>query len=445
MSRIPDVADVWFDSGAMPWASVHYPFENKKLIEKGIAYPADYIAEAIDQTRGWFYTLLASAVLLGAKAPYKNVISLGLINDKYGQKMSKSKGNVIEPDEVINQYGVDAVRWYFYTINPPGEAKNFDEAEVALVVRRFFLLLYHSFKFYEMMQSNFAASRSEEGRKQHLLDRWILARLNETIAGVTRDFEIYEIGNAARQIEALVDDLSRWYIRRSRERPAMTATLGLVLLEISKLIAPFAPFFAEALYQAVARTGGFQVKPSVHLEDWPKKRRGWQDSKLIEKMEATRRLAAAVLAERSAAGIKVRQPLGLLKIKAEILKKEKEFWQILAEEVNVKEVIWDETITGEVWLDTRLTPVLVEEGRVRELIRLIQNLRKETALEPRHRIDLYLQIPETMRPALGRWLDFLGQEVGAREIYFKATKKFDAELAVKIEGREIWLAIKKAD
>ncbi|MDP2650529.1 MAG: class I tRNA ligase family protein, partial [bacterium] len=153
MRRVPDVADVWYDSGAMPLASVHYPFENKKEVDGGALYPADFIAEAVDMTRGWFYTLLATSVLLGRGAPYLNVICLGLINDKHGKKMSKSRGNIIEPNEVINKYGVDAIRWYFYTVNPPGEPKDFDEADVQLVLRQFFLILYNSFKFYETAHS----------------------------------------------------------------------------------------------------------------------------------------------------------------------------------------------------------------------------------------------------------------------------------------------------
>ncbi|MBI2099712.1 class I tRNA ligase family protein, partial [Candidatus Uhrbacteria bacterium] len=182
MQRVPDVADVWYDSGAMPLASVHYPFENKKAVDDGALYPADYISEAVDQTRGWFYTLLALAVLLGRGTPYLNVISLGLINDKYGQKMSKSRGNVIEPGQMIGKYGADALRWYFYTINPPGEPKDFDEAGVQLVLRQFFMILYNSFKFYETVKVNPPSPPAGGfGEARHVLDRWIVARLHETV------------------------------------------------------------------------------------------------------------------------------------------------------------------------------------------------------------------------------------------------------------------------
>ena len=442
MERVPDVADVWYDSGAMPLASVHYPFLNKRAVDGGTLYPADFIAEAVDQTRGWFYTLLATAVLLGKSTPYLNVISLGLINDKYGKKMSKSKGNVVEPNEIINKYGIDAVRWYFYTVNPPGEPKNFDEADVQLVLRQFFLILYNSFKFYEMGHP--ALSIESEKTGLHVLDRWIVARLHQTIQEATDNLEKYEIGAAARSIEVLVDDMSRWYIRRSRKRLEMRETLGPVLLEISKMVAPFAPFFGEILYLSTTQTGRMKALKSVHLEDWPRADVGLINAELIQNMKKVRELAALALAERAVAGIKVRQPLAALKIKTAELKDEPEFLEILKDEVNVKEVMVDERIDKEVYLEVEITAELREEGLVRELIRLVQSLRREARLEPRNKINLHIQVSPNFKDVIGRRLEEFGKEVNAGEISFKRSEKFDAELSTKIDGTEIWIGLRKA-
>ncbi|MBI2013026.1 MAG: class I tRNA ligase family protein, partial [Candidatus Colwellbacteria bacterium] len=449
MERVPDVADVWYDSGAMPLASVHYPFENKKAVDGGALYPADFIAEAVDQTRGWFYTLLATAVLLGKSTPYLNVISLGLINDKYGKKMSKSKGNIVEPSEITNKYGIDAVRWYFYTVNPPGEPKNFDEADVQLVLRQFFMILYNSFKFYETAHSansGQAHSTGSAGSLQassHVLDRWIVARLHETIREVTDNLEKYEIGAAARAIELLVDDLSRWYIRRSRQRPEMQETLGTVLLEISKMIAPFAPFLGEILYLSTSEVGRLRALKSVHLEDWPKADASLIDAELIQNMKKVRELAALALAERSAAGIKVRQPLATLKIKTTELKDESGLLDILKDEVNVKEVVVDEGLAREVELSTEVSGALKEEGIVREFIRMIQGLRREAGLEPKNKINLYIHAPAFVE-TLEKHVKALGEEVNAAEVSFRKSEKFDAELSTKIDGIEAWIGFRKA-
>ncbi|MBI2013105.1 MAG: class I tRNA ligase family protein, partial [Candidatus Colwellbacteria bacterium] len=446
MERVPDVADVWYDSGAMPLASVHYPFENKKAIDGGALYPADYIAEAVDQTRGWFYTLLALGVLLGKGTPYLNVICLGLINDKYGQKMSKSRGNIIEPNEMINKYGIDTVRWYFYTVNPPGEPKDFDEADVALVLRQFFLILYNSFKFYEMAKGDLVnpvkASSIGHGAR-HVLDRWILSRLHQTIQEATGNLEKYEIGAAARTIEVLVDDLSRWYIRRSRKRVEMQEALGVVLHEISKLVAPFAPFFGDALYLSTARVKGTGSLKSVHLEDWQKADVALIDEKLISNMRRVRELAALTLAERAMAGIKIRQPLAALKVKGNELKAEGELLEVLKEEVNVKNIVFDEALEKEVELDTEVTAELKEEGLVRELVRLVQSLRREAGLEPQNKIDLYIHAPGLTK-TLQRYEKILGEEVNAEQVEFKQSEKFDAEILTRVEGQEVWIGLKKA-
>ncbi|MBI1839220.1 MAG: class I tRNA ligase family protein, partial [Candidatus Colwellbacteria bacterium] len=438
MKRIPDVADVWFDSGAMPFASAHYPFENKAFVEEQGGYPADYICEAVDQTRGWFYTLMAVAVLLGREAPpYRNVISLGLIRDKYGQKMSKSKGNVVEPMAIIQKYGVDVVRWYFYTVNPPAEPKDFDEQELAKALRRFFLILYNSYVFYESVGGKKVAPDVCKTKPAHIMDRWILARLNETIEAVTKNLESYEIGGSARLIEVLVDDLSRWHIRRSRRRPEMKDTLGFVLLEISKLVAPFAPFFGDALYQSLS-----PERQSVHLSQWPEAKKLLIDKELLKSMREVRSLAASALATRNSAGIKVRQPLRTLRIKGNKLGKE--FEDILKEEVNVKEVIFDSKLKDAIELNTKITPELRREGMVREFVRAVQELRRSAGLMTKNRICLFVETGPIAKGALEGNLKLFMKEVGAKSVEFKKASKFDAEVETKIDSAPVWLGIKKA-
>jgi len=453
MRRIKELADVWFDSGAMPFAQVHWPFaQNQKLKVKNqnnkLQYPADYIAEAMDQTRGWFYTLLAVSTLLGRGTSYKNVISLGLIHDKYGQKMSKSKGNVVDPWRMIEKYGIDAVRWYMYTATPPGEPKNFNEEDIAKALRRFHLILYNSFVFYTTYAhpiSHFSSLVSS----RHVLDKWIVARLHETIEKATRHLDRYEIREAGLLIEKLVDDLSRWYIRRSRrrlQRPAnrkdylsASQTLGYILHEICRLLAPFTPFFAEALYRNVSD------RESVHLTDWPKAQKKAVDQKLIDAMDEVRRLASLALARRAELGIKVRQPLAALKIKDQKsrIKKDKKVLALLADEVNVKKVVFDSTLKGEVEFDSRITAALRDEGLLRELIRTVQDLRQRAGLRPQDTIALMLDLPENLKSVASGHGKFLKQEVGAKSVEYRKSLKFSAEINTKVDGSKVWLGVRK--
>ena len=320
------------------------------------------------------------------------------------------------------------------------------------------MILYNSFKFYETAVASSTLTRDRVskwmetdltsppaggfGGARHVLDRWILARLNETIRDATNNLEKYEIGAAARAIEVLVDDLSRWYIRRSRKRLEMQETLGVVLLEISKMIAPFTPFFGEMLYLSTARVEGLGGLKSVHLEDWPKVDVSLIDEGLLQKMKKVRELAALALAERAAAGIKVRQPLAALKIKVGEFKNESELLGVLKDEVNVKEIIFDEAIEKEVELDTDITAELKEEGLVKELVRLVQNLRREAGLMPQNKISLCIHAPG-MAEMLQRHSKVLGEEVGASQVEFKRTEKFDAEISTRIEGQEVWIGIRR--
>lgn len=444
MKRIPEVADVWFDSGAMPFAQAHYPFEHSKSLD----FPADYISEGMDQTRGWFYTLLAVSTLLGRGTPYKNVISLGLILDKNGQKMSKSKGNIVSPWDMIQKYGIDVTRWYFYTVNPPGEAKKFDELELAKVSRQFFALIYNSFVFFDLYSDRKYIPKTTP-KATNILDKWIMARLHETILEATEHMEKYEMGDAARLIEEFVGDLSRWYIRRSRRRlqkpeskkefEAVSTVFGYTLMQLAKLMAPFSPFFSEALYKSLAQN----AKASVHLEDWPKAEKRLIDEGLIEGMAEVRLAASVALAKRSEKGIKVRQPLAELKLKSVKLEGKKALLEILKDEVNVKKVSFDKELTEDVELDTNITHELVEEGLLRELVRMVQDLRQDAGFSPKDTIVLHVDVPEELSFVLRKNEAFAKREVNAKVIEFKRVERFDAEITSKLGDFNVWLAVRR--
>jgi len=444
MKRIPEVADVWYDSGAMPYAQAHYPFEEKTNVKtlSNLDYPADYISEGMDQTRGWFYTLLAIATALGYQAPYKNVVVLGLINDKLGQKMSKSKGNIVEPFAVIDKMGVDALRWYFYTGSPLGETKNFDEHEIAKAFRRTHLIAYNSFVFWKTYADRNAKLPAAP---KNILDRWILARLNETADVVSKKLDAYEIREAALAIEALIDDLSRWYIRRSRRRlqkpesmadyKAASATLGYVLLSLVKMMAPFTPFFSEGLYAAL---GG--SKESVHLDMWPAANKKMIDRRMIAGMASARALSAAGLAKRAELGIKVRQPLAAMNVGVKLAT---EFEKIVAEEVNVKRVVYDRAQKEGITLDTVITPELREEGVLREVARMFQELRQKANLSPKDKIVAMIECSAEVRGMIERNEDAFKQDIGAKSLEYRRSDKFQAEEITKLEGGEVWIGLRK--
>jgi isoleucyl-tRNA synthetase len=453
MRRVPEVADVWYDSGAMPFAQMHFPFDQKTAkpgkskavaIPKGYPFPADYIAEGMDQLRGWFYTLLAISTALGYGSPYKNVITFGLLNDKFGNKMSKSKGNVIEPFAVIDKYGTDAVRWYFYTGTPFGEPKNFDEDEVGKSLRKTHLIVYNSFVFWKTYADQ-TKSKIGISRSSNALDRWILARLNGLVDSVTKKLDHYEIREAALEMDGFVDDLSRWYIRRSRRRlqrpedqkdyAAASAVLHEVLLSLVQLMAPFTPFFSEMLYGALG--GG---KESVHLDEWPKAERRPGDEKLIADMTMAREFAAQGLARRAEAGIKVRQPLASMTIGTKLAK---DIEQILADEVNVKKILVDKKIKEGITLDVVITERLRAEGVRRDFARMAQELRQKAGLQPKDKIAIFLAAPEEASVALHAEEKIFLSDVGAKSILYVRSEKFDAEESGKWEGKEVWMGIKK--
>ncbi len=396
IQRVQEVMDCWFDSGSMPFAQFHYPFENKDLIDKSVLYPADFICEAIDQTRGWFYTLLAVATLLGKGAPYKNVISLGHVLDKKGQKMSKHLGNIVDPSEMINKYGADAVRWYMFTVNQSGEPIRFDENGLKESTR-VFVTLFNVLAFHKTYSDNFEIKPPESDEPTHVLDKWILSKLMKLIKETTDDLEDYNITSAGRKIEGFINDLSVWYVRRSRgrfkgenkeDKLKAQAALGRVLYDLSRLMAPFTPFISEHIYRELR----WDMKTeSIHLTDWPEFSKELFNQEILTDMEKARDIVSSALDLRAKAGIRVRQPLQKLKVRDEKLKTRKDLLDLIKDEVNVREIVFDKNLAQETELDTEISESLRQEGLIRDLIRHIQDLRKKNGLTPNDTVDLVVQ------------------------------------------------------
>lgn len=429
MARSPEVIDCWFDSGSMPFAQHHYPFEGK------IQFPADYISEAIDQTRGWFYTLLAISTLLGKGPCYKNVISLGHVLDEKGEKMSKSKGNIVDPWYIVDKYGADASRWYFYTVNQPGEPKLFSEKDVDLAFKKFILTFWNSFQFFQTYQEE---QKLKFGNKKskNILDRWIISKLNELIQETTTKLDKYDVTGAARSIESFViNDLSLWYIRRSRKRFKESAgTLRAVLSILVKLTAPFVPFLSEEIHGYLDSGLG----KSVHLADWPRAEKKAIDKKLNLEMEKVRGVVASALAERAKAGIKVRQPLQKLELSQKVADN---LLGLIKEEVNVKQVVIGRSLK----LDTEITPELKEEGLVREIVRNVQEARKKARLKPKDEISVAYSGSAALGKVIVRNRNFILKEGKIKSLVLeeKKGKGFDAEIEINLAGQNLRLAIKK--
>ena len=385
LTRTSEVMDVWFDSGAMPYAQDH-------VLGGEINFSpvkADYISEAIDQTRGWFYTLHAVANLLSDEAnnAYKNVVCLGHILDANGQKMSKSKGNVVDPWLMFEKYGADTIRLWMYSVNQPGESKNFDERTVMELHRQFFGLLYNVVAFYELYREK-DLENFENIESENILDIWILARFNELLKNVTENLDNYKTLEPVRAVRDFIDDLSTWYLRRSRERikegdKEAKQTLYFVLKNLTKIMAPFAPFASEDIYQKLKNEN---EPESVHLCEWPSF--GEVNNKVALEMQSVRNNVSLGLKDRQKAGIPVRQPLSELKIKG--VKLGDEYVELIKDEVNIKEVIFDENIEIDTILNTEITPELKKEGLFRELVRGIQELRKKRGFTPSDKIIIKL-------------------------------------------------------
>jgi len=439
LMRVPDVFDCWFESGSMPYAQNHYPFENLEKFdaEKDRGFPADFIAEALDQTRGWFYSLMVLGTALFGKSPYENVIVTGLVLAEDGKKMSKSLQNYPDPMELANRVGVDAMR--FYLLTSPlmrGEDFNFSEKEILELQRKNLGRLHNVLAMYEMyapVRADVASATSNGAgdvdvvagdTSNHVLDRWIVSRTHEVLKNITDGYTNYELDKATRPIEGLIDDISVWYLRRSRERlksdneedkKMALGTLRYVLKMLSLMMAPVMPFYAEYLFLRVREERDAE---SVHLMAWPKS--GVVDSVVLDEMKKARVIVSLALEARSKQNIKVRQPLSKLVTNIQI---SEELQSVVEDEVNVKEVVCEQiigtapiTANGEpspvVTLDTEITPELKLEGEARELMRAIQDARKEMGLKAEDRIILLLD--ETTKLLVESFEREVLRTVGAR-------------------------------
>ena len=531
MKRVPEVIDCWFDSGAMPFAQHHYPFENKELFES--QFPAQFISEAVDQTRGWFYSLLAESTLLFNKAPYENVVVMGLVLDENGQKMSKSKGNAVDPFDTLAAHGADAIRWFFYTCSAPWIPKRYQDKAVTEGQRKFMGTLWNTYAFWVLYANidNFDPTRyTLEYDKLPVMDRWMLSKMNSMVKTVDNSLMNYQIPEAARSLQEFVDDLSNWYVRRSRERfwakgmeqDKINAfmTLYTALVTVAKAAAPMIPFMTEQIYQNIVRKVDGNAPESVHLCDFPEVNESWIDTELESDMDEVLKVVVMGRAARNAANIKNRQPIARMYVKADH-ELSRFYVQIIEEELNVKQVIFsddvreftsytfkpqlktvgpkygkllnrirqtltdidgssamdtlnekgqltfdydgqevvltkddllidvsqkDGYVTEEdnyvtVVLDTNLTPELIEEGFVRELISKIQTMRKEAGFEVMDHISVFQDGNDRIAELIKAHADEIKTEVMADHISIGAMSGFVKEW--NINGENVMLGVEK--
>ena len=531
MHRVPEVIDCWFDSGSMPFAQYHYPFENQELFEKH--FPADFISEAVDQTRGWFYSLLAISTLIFNKAPYKNVIVLGHVQDENGQKMSKSKGNAVDPFDALEKYGADAIRWYFYINSAPWLPNRFHGKAVTEGQRKFMGTLWNTYAFFVLYANidEFDATKyTLEYEKLSVMDKWLLSKLNSAIKAVDEDLANYKIPEAAKALQSFVDDMSNWYVRRSRERfwakgmeqDKINAymTLYTALVTICKAAAPMIPFMTEEIYRNIVVNVDKNAPESIHFCDFPEVNEEWIDTKLEEDMDHVLQIVVQGRACRNTANIKNRQPIGKMYVKAAF--ELSDFYKdIIADELNVKEVVFTDDVsaftsysfkpqlrtvgpkygkklnairqylgsvdgntamnelktTGKltfdadgdqvelleedllidaaqmpgyvsdteyettVVLDTNLTPELVEEGFVREIISKIQTMRKEAGFEVMDHIRVYFAQNDKIKALVDSNNAEIKDEVLANEICFDTIKGYNKEW--NINGETVVIGVEK--
>ncbi len=445
MERTPEIFDSWIEAGSMPFAEYHYPFENKEIFDK--RFPAQFVAEYIAQTRAWFYLMHVTSFILFGKAPFENVVTTGTILAEDGSKMSKSKGNFPDPWLVLEKYGADSLRFYLMnSVVMQADNLNFSEKGVESVYRKIVMILANVYKFYATYAAEAAKGKWQMAKgKPNILDEWIKIRTDELIHEVTKYLDNYDTVRATRAIQEYVDDLSTWYLRRSRKRKEVIffETLRDCLMRTAKVIAPFVPFLAEALYLDL---GG--AEESVHLEEWPAEARSkgqaGRDEELLKHMKVIRELASLGLAERAKAKIKVRQPLrDMLAYHPELKMDDDDLIQILKDEVNVKEIIFDAGLKTGVQLNTTITPELRAEGYLREVARMVQELRQKAGLAPKNKIALYLALPAEIQNAIMKHENALKSDVGAKLIEYKKNEKFEAEEETKLDGQEIWAGIRR--
>ena len=523
MHRVPEVIDCWFDSGAMPFAQHHYPFENKELFEK--QFPADFISEAVDQTRGWFYSLLAESTILFNQAPYKNVIVLGHVQDENGQKMSKSKGNAVDPFDALEKYGADAIRWYFYINSAPWLPNRFHGKAVQEGQRKFMGTLWNTYAFFVLYANidNFDPTKyTLDYDNLPVMDKWLLSKLNSVVKTVDDCLANYKIPESARALQEFVDEMSNWYVRRSRERfwakgmeqDKINAymTLYTALVTISKAAAPMIPFMTEEIYQNLVRSVDKDAIESIHLCDFPKVEEAWINKELEDDMEELLKIVVLGRAARNTANIKNRQPIGTMYVKAD--KEMGEFYtDIIADELNVKEVKFASDVesfisysfkpqlrtvgpkygkllngirkalseingteamnelrsTGlltldidgnkaelseedllietaqtegyvteadgdiSVVLDTNLTPELIEEGFVREIVSKVQTMRKEAGFEVMDKIHIYAKDNDKILELMKNHKEEIMSEVLAEDMTLGTTDGYVKEWNINKE------------
>ena len=441
MHRVPEVMDTWFDSGSMPFAQRAYPREGREIFEQ--TFPADFISEAVDQTRGWFYTLLAISTLLFKQNSYRNVICLGHVVDPTGKKSSKSRGNVLDPNYLFDAFGSDAVRWYFFTSTQVGENYRTGDAVLKETVQRFFIPLWNCYSFFVTYArlDNFDPAQSQVPiAERHVLDRWLLSKLSGLTGAVTGGLDTYDAVEPARRIQRFVDDLSNWYIRRSRRRfwksqsdrvkMAAYQTLHEALTTVTRLMAPFAPFVADAMYRNLGDGG------SVHLADFPEPA-PVQDPQVETDMARARLAVEAGLAARDAARLKVRQPLAGIELPGDPLPEE--IAAIVREELNVKTLTFG---APEVKLETVITEELKLEGLAREVVRVINDRRKKIGLNVEDRIDTRYEADGMLVRAMQRHADYIKAETLSVTLAPGREDAFDGE-QLMLEGEQIWIGIKR--
>ena len=476
MGRVPEVIDCWFDSGAMPIAQWHYPFENSSLLDDG-RFPADYICEAVDQTRGWFYSLHAISTLLFNRPSFKNVICLGHILDAKGEKMSKAKGNVVEPWAIINKYGADALRWYCFTASPPGNVRRFSEDMVAEVTRRFLLMLWNVYSFFITYANidRFTPDSEKALSCESELDRWIISELNQLIVDVDMALDGYNPTEAGRKIESFVSDLSNWYVRRSRRRfwksesdtDKLSAYNALYecLVTLSKLLAPFIPFLAEEMYQNLVCSPFPEAPDSVHLADFPVADESKIDQQLVADTQLVMKISSLGRAARSQAGIKVRQPLAKVMVKVGSSQDEAGLERLVAQvldELNVKrlEFVSDvEEITAKaleifgyevsseggyaVAVPKEISPELQAEGMAREIVHRLQNMRRSAGFDIADHIVTHYKGDDYLKRVIDDFADYIKQETLSRQLVEGVPEEGVFTESYKLGGHDILLEVKR--
>ncbi len=474
MKRQTEVIDCWFDSGAMPFAQWHYPFENKDVFNR--SFPADYICEAVDQTRGWFYSLHAISTLLPdspfGRPCFKNVICLGHILDAEGEKMSKARGNVVDPWSVLDSYGADALRWYLFTAAPAGNVRRFSSDAVAEVLRNFLLTLWNTYSFFVIYANIDRFDPKSVGAPSLSdLDRWILSRLNQLINDVDEALANYDPTSAGRKIEVFVDELSNWYVRRSRRRfwksqsdadkLAGYATLYHCLVTLSKLLAPFTPFIAEEIYRNLVCSVDSKAVESVHLADFPVADLAQVDEQLVEATRLAITVCSLGRAARAKAGIKVRQPLSKALVRVRSAGEKKSLQRLahqILDELNVKELEFQEgeavsdkpgyalVSEGDYWVAvaTELSPELEAEGIAREMVRRLQTMRRSAGLDIADYIITYYQGGDSIQRVMTEFADYIKQETLSRELISMVPPGGIYTERFRISGHEVSLGIKKA-